>query len=59
MTANHNKNRFEPEPEPEVKAPTLDEWLAWADEHSYDTEWVYNLTAEQRVWLAEQAQFDE
>lgn len=52
MTAEHNKNRFEPE----VKKPTLDEWLAWANAHEQDTEWVYNLTPEQRVWLAQQAE---
>ena len=52
MTAEHNKNRFEPE----IKKPTLDEWLAWAHASEQDTEWVYNLTAEQRVWLAQQAE---
>ena len=52
MTAEHNKNRFEPE----VKKPTLNEWLAWANAHEQDTEWVYNLTPEQRVWLAQQAE---
>ena len=55
MTAQHNKNRFEPE----VKKPTLDEWLTWAHASEQDTEWVYNLTAEQRVWLAQQADFND
>jgi hypothetical protein len=37
------------------KKPTRDEWLEWAFEHEHDTDWVYNLTPEQRVWLAQQA----
>ena len=49
--SDHNKNRFELE----VKKPTFDDWVAWAYEHEHDTDWVYNLTPEQRVWLAQQA----
>lgn len=37
------------------KPRTVDEWVKWAYEHDHDTDWIYNLTPEQRVWLAQQA----